>query len=356
MKCLMWEAAMRVQVRINDPDGRARTQAAVGEVIRLGRDSACEIAVDPNAFPKVSRIHAQIEPGADGFLLVHLSRSNSTLLNGMEIGTTSRLKCGDTIQLGYTGPSFQVASIELSPEANAGNVSPPIRGMRFWNSIRQNAATRPKVLAVGAGTVVGLSFLLVWPFFRGGADTKAIPYSAEEARREQEAAATRMAWNHIERIEKQVIDPFKVYNKECAAAFVRHYSVVPIEDVDPEMKAWVLGVIAAAQAVCDSEKERDAKLRELNLARDANARETAVQFGHQAAETGETTEEQVGRGLTGMVVGALGSITQSQLKESTINQQYDQQLSKLARSLKVQHEHRHQLGKALLSRYGSLSL
>jgi predicted component of type VI protein secretion system len=72
---------MRVRVQVDQPDGQTKNLDAAGESIRLGRDAACEIAVDPIAFPKVSGVHARIEPAREGFVLVHLSRSNRTLVN-----------------------------------------------------------------------------------------------------------------------------------------------------------------------------------------------------------------------------------------------------------------------------------
>ena len=59
------------------PEGLAKTH---GSDRRPHPDSAgtpiCEIAVNPIAFPKVSGVHARIEPAANGFALVHLSRNN----------------------------------------------------------------------------------------------------------------------------------------------------------------------------------------------------------------------------------------------------------------------------------------
>ncbi len=72
---------MRARVRLEKPNEEARTLEVAGESIRLGRDSECEVAVDPVAFPTVSGVHARIEVGPQGFVLVHLSQSNKTLIN-----------------------------------------------------------------------------------------------------------------------------------------------------------------------------------------------------------------------------------------------------------------------------------
>ena len=49
---------MRVRVEVDQSDGQAKTLDVTGESIRLGRDGACEVAVDPIVFPKVSGVHA----------------------------------------------------------------------------------------------------------------------------------------------------------------------------------------------------------------------------------------------------------------------------------------------------------
>ena len=72
---------MRVRMRMDQSGRTTKTLDVAGASIRFGRGAECEVAVDPVVFPKVSEVHARIEPAASGFVLVHLSRSNKTLLN-----------------------------------------------------------------------------------------------------------------------------------------------------------------------------------------------------------------------------------------------------------------------------------
>jgi hypothetical protein len=53
---------------------------AVGEIIRLGRDPLCEISLDSATHTLVAGIHARIEMGPDGFVLVQLAPESQTLL------------------------------------------------------------------------------------------------------------------------------------------------------------------------------------------------------------------------------------------------------------------------------------
>ena len=82
---------------------KVRTLEVVGESIRLGRDSECEVAVDPVAFPTVSGVHARIEVGPKGFVLVHLSQSNKTLIN--DDRSTARHRSRPEIGFGWASPA-----------------------------------------------------------------------------------------------------------------------------------------------------------------------------------------------------------------------------------------------------------
>ena len=57
---------MHVRARVDQSDGQTKTLEVASQSIRLGRNAECEVAVDPVAFPKVSGVHARIEPTADG--------------------------------------------------------------------------------------------------------------------------------------------------------------------------------------------------------------------------------------------------------------------------------------------------
>ena len=106
----MW---MRLRVEIGAGGFEAREVG--GEAIRLGRDTDCEVAFDPLAFPKVSGGHAQFEATADGFAVRHLSRSNRTPLNDAPIEGVAPILAGDRVWLGFTGPIIEILAIESGP-------------------------------------------------------------------------------------------------------------------------------------------------------------------------------------------------------------------------------------------------
>jgi ABC transport system ATP-binding/permease protein len=148
---------MRVACRVTLPDCRTKTLDAEGPTIRLGRDASCEIAVDPLACPSVSGIHARLG-GSDGaFVLTHVSRSNKTLLNDAVVETSSPVKAGDRIKLGYTGPTIELLSIE--EVARAPVAAPDGSGKTVQADARHLALLRGTQgvnrLEIGKGGVIG---------------------------------------------------------------------------------------------------------------------------------------------------------------------------------------------------------
>ncbi len=68
----------------------------LGEEVELGRDPACAVRLFAD---DVSRRHARISADAEGHVVVDLSSTNGTWVNGREVGT-HRLRAGDRIRLG----------------------------------------------------------------------------------------------------------------------------------------------------------------------------------------------------------------------------------------------------------------
>ncbi len=62
----------------------------------IGRDADCELCVNENS---VSRRHARVQLGTDGFYAVDLKSTNGTFVNDQPVGST-RLKDGDYLRVG----------------------------------------------------------------------------------------------------------------------------------------------------------------------------------------------------------------------------------------------------------------
>lgn len=80
------------------------SQKIIIDQIELGRDSNCQVRFDDESFKTVSRRHAAIVKDGERWKLVHLSTTNSTLVNGTSVTTEKYLENGDEIQLSIGGP------------------------------------------------------------------------------------------------------------------------------------------------------------------------------------------------------------------------------------------------------------
>ena len=100
-----------MRLRIIAPDGRISERVAAASVVRLGRDPACEVPFDSDAYPMVSGRHARIERSAHRCVLTPLSQSNKTLLNNRPIDGPVAVKVGDRIRLGFSGPTVEILAI-----------------------------------------------------------------------------------------------------------------------------------------------------------------------------------------------------------------------------------------------------
>ncbi len=165
---------MRVRVRVDQSDGQTKTLDVAGETIRLGRDVGCEVAVDPISFPKVSGVHARIEPAREGFVLVHLSHSNRTLVNNAPVEGSVPVQAGDQVRLGVSGPTVSILAIE--PAAKPSPPSGDGFGQTVQADVRHMALLRGTARAdrfeLGTGGIIGrnagvVKYLLDHPHVSG---------------------------------------------------------------------------------------------------------------------------------------------------------------------------------------------
>ena len=156
---------MRLSGRLVSPTGASHPLDVSGPVVRLGRDPAGEVAVPAALYPKVSGLHARIEPDpAGGFRLVHQSKSNKTLLNGTPVADSAPVRVGDAVRLGFTGPTVEVFGLDADPDPTADRTVQA--GAEHLALLRGTA--KVERLTVGAGGVIGrergrVQFLLDHP-------------------------------------------------------------------------------------------------------------------------------------------------------------------------------------------------
>jgi hypothetical protein len=102
------------------PDAGQQFVLNPGAVIVLGRDPRCDVVL-PNV--TVSRRHAEIRPGPDGFTLADTGSLNGSYLNGQPIDTAV-LKHGDDVAIGVFRLTFRTGDRSGPPAARSAPGAP----------------------------------------------------------------------------------------------------------------------------------------------------------------------------------------------------------------------------------------
>jgi pSer/pThr/pTyr-binding forkhead associated (FHA) protein len=144
-----------------------REYAVIPEGLTIGRDAGCDVVV-PAA--EVSRRHARIAPGDQGYVLEDLS-SNGLLVNGARSPKSYVLGRGDTLRIGSEEFRFY-ADVE-APAASPPSAPPPAPAMpKAPDDVSTTEKRRPQALALleimNEGPQKGQQYELVAPLSHVG--------------------------------------------------------------------------------------------------------------------------------------------------------------------------------------------
>jgi hypothetical protein len=81
-----------------------------GDQFSIGRDASCDLAI---ADMTVSRLHAQLERTADGWLLSDLESTNGTRVNGWRVRGKIPVRAGDLVSFGSLDVVFSARPPEV---------------------------------------------------------------------------------------------------------------------------------------------------------------------------------------------------------------------------------------------------
>jgi len=84
-------------------DGKRMVVGAQGAV--LGRSRDCDIVLDD---ANVSRHHAEIRPGGEGWTIADMGSTNGVVINGRRTHDASSLRAGDQVELGTSTLRFEL--------------------------------------------------------------------------------------------------------------------------------------------------------------------------------------------------------------------------------------------------------
>jgi S1-C subfamily serine protease len=135
---------MLIRLRIRPrADGPFEDREFTLDALRIGRAPSADLVIPDDAAQTISWQHARIDSSADGIVLHDLKSTNGTYLNGRRVEGPERLRVGDRIQLGQTGPTLEVVVLEM----HNGIASPPPVPARIDPTYIQHAPAPPPMPA-----------------------------------------------------------------------------------------------------------------------------------------------------------------------------------------------------------------
>ena len=110
------DASTRVGAPAEQARSRARPQRALLALgdrrllvaphgATIGRSRDCDIVLDDTG---ISRRHAEVRPGPDGWTIADLGSTNGVLVNGRAVAGAQLLSGGDRLELGSTEIVFEL--------------------------------------------------------------------------------------------------------------------------------------------------------------------------------------------------------------------------------------------------------
>lgn len=113
------------------------------DLIRIGRNAGeCQIVYENEAFPMVSRIHAELRWQETNWVLFDANSSFGTFVNGEKVVQPKAISAGNRIQFGTNGPILKVVSIgtvNVAPQQKTPSIpnqfqsSPADTGEQSWD-------------------------------------------------------------------------------------------------------------------------------------------------------------------------------------------------------------------------------
>ncbi|HEY0516432.1 MAG TPA: DUF3662 and FHA domain-containing protein [Solirubrobacteraceae bacterium] len=114
---MIYSTSARVRGPVEEAQGRRRAPRALLAVegrrllvpptgATVGRSRNCDVVLEDSG---VSRRHAELRPGPEGWTIEDLGSTNGVLVNGIQIAGPHPLEQGDRIELGSTDAVFELS-------------------------------------------------------------------------------------------------------------------------------------------------------------------------------------------------------------------------------------------------------
>ncbi len=170
-------ASLRIELH-----GQSVTARLEGRVIRIGRDTECDLTVDD---PSVAAIHVTIEPfGNGGHKLTDANSGRPTKVNGLVVKRVS-LKAGDVIEVGPAKLTYLVDAPTAAPAARPRPAAVPVAPVPA-----PRAAARPSASRGGAAVAVAVAPAKVAPPAKAAVEARESPTASPVAAATEAASAS----------------------------------------------------------------------------------------------------------------------------------------------------------------------
>jgi pSer/pThr/pTyr-binding forkhead associated (FHA) protein len=122
-----------------------------GPEIHIGRDPACELSLDGKTVQAVSWRHARIDLHPHGASVTDLGSTNGTYVNEKKINDQVSLQVGDRLQLGKTGPKWEVVELEVGAKRAPARRPTPVPAPFAVSAPAPRKAAKAAPVAVDEG-------------------------------------------------------------------------------------------------------------------------------------------------------------------------------------------------------------
>lgn len=205
---------MRVRFRITRNGETPEDREFVSDALQIGRAPSSDLTIPDDRSQTVSWHHARIETTSEGAWLHDLRSTNGTFINGRKLEQPERLRRGDMIRLGQTGPTLEVLEIDCTPPPLP---APPL--FRRAESPPPTPRSVPRPRSSAAKTPVSATRALLMQVQR---KHKSLLFLGGWAAVMLMGVIGIILWNHEGRIDRLEVDLAKVADLETDVATIRN--------------------------------------------------------------------------------------------------------------------------------------
>jgi S1-C subfamily serine protease len=160
------EARVTIELKIHSGAPDERVEVYDQDTITIGRSPSCDVRFDLSADVQVSTRHAEITRVDGNAIIADLDSTNGTWVNGARLREPRRLRAGDILHVGKTGPKIIVMRIGTEiwrPTEEIRGGLPPVVDKREQPTMRTQeivAMVNKQNRGLGRAIAVGVAAMI----------------------------------------------------------------------------------------------------------------------------------------------------------------------------------------------------